>query len=418
MSKEKTTVAGLEESHNNDKQRNLYEYAQAELKPVEYSIRAKPIYGFLNCFRLVYHFVSVLLGIATCVLISLLFVGDIEGSTIPPALLACMAVLVGGLLLAILVGVERGKAIAAQNVFKRLARRANVGIMQVFSLSFLVLISIALSAVGSALLSYKMGDKSIEIASTAKANEKKTGKKYNKRLVQLNMVIAGLESLSVDKKARRWGLTKDEKQNLREAKAERKELQAKMEKALSSITATKTAALTENKSSTNITMWVAVCLVLVLELITVFAYYFRYVYLKKTEAEGLKLGKIEAETEAKPETNFEQELAAKVVDLLAKQQQPAQPVQMPVQPAQAPAAILPEPEAQPAQAPAAKATEVQGLKRYNQPKQEKKLGKRGKSKRIDHQRLQSLLESGVSARDAANLVGCSEKTARNAKRNL
>ena len=49
---------------------------------------------------------------------------------------------------------------------------------------------------------------------------------------QLDEIIAALEKLSVDKKARKWGLTKEEQTNLQTSKAEKMQLLAAKEKAL------------------------------------------------------------------------------------------------------------------------------------------------------------------------------------------
>ncbi|MEM6696764.1 MAG: hypothetical protein AAF599_00105 [Bacteroidota bacterium] len=424
MTAKKANINDLEESHKDDKQVNLYQYAQEELKPIEYSKRAKPLYNFLNGFRLTYHFVSVLLGVATCLLISLLFVGDIQSSTIAKPLLVGMSVLIGGVLLLLLVGVEMGKATAAKNIFKAKANRKNISVLQVASFTFLVLVSIALSAVGGALLSYKIGDKSSAIATTAKTQRAKINGKHAQRIAQLSEVIAALEKLSVDKKARKWGLTEAEQNNLKDAKAEKATLEAATERKLKSIEQSTNAQLNENKSSTNITMLVAMVLVTLLEIIAVFAYYFKYAYLSKTAKEGVKLGKISEQTEQPQEPTLEQQLTNKIIDLLERQQRQYTPAPLPTQPTPAPANVQKEQKQnveqveEQRQAPAAK-TEVAGLKRYDAEKQKKpqprKASARGKSKRIDHEKLNDLLASGVSTKIAAATVGCSERTARTAK---
>ncbi|WP_299452666.1 hypothetical protein [uncultured Microscilla sp.] len=278
------------ETHRLSKMRANYEKAREELTVQPYSQRMKPLDNFLYGFRSVYHFISVILGLATCALVSLVFVGiDTQGNEqFPPWLLILMALLIGGLLVGVLVAVEMAKVTFAKNIFKAKAKRANINTFSIVALAFLVFVSIALSGVGGALLSYKMGDKTQQLGQTLKTGENKVAKQYDQRLVQLNEVIAALEKLSVDKKARKWGLTKEEQTNLQTSKAEKIQLLAAKEKALSKLSTQHDHKLKANQAYTSTTMYVALALITFLELITIYAYSFHYQYLARTENEGVQ----------------------------------------------------------------------------------------------------------------------------------
>ena len=318
------------ETYHLAKMRANYEKAREELAVQPYSQRMKPLDNFLYGFRSVYHFISVILGLATCVLVSLVFVGtDLDGGGQFPAwMLILMAVLIGGLLVGILVAVELAKITFAKNIFKAKAKRGRIGNFSIIGLAFLVFVSIALSGVGGALLSYKMGDKTKVLTKDLKTNEKKVAKQYDARLKQLNQVIAGLEGLSVDKKARRWGLTKEEQANLKASKAEKQQIMAKKEAALNKLTTQHTAEVKANKDYTSITMYVALGLITVLELITIYAYFFHFQYLARTEQEGVQFDILSDNVASeKPQEMIVETLVNRLSDALIATQAKAAPAQ-------------------------------------------------------------------------------------------
>lgn len=278
------------ETYHLSKIRANYEKAREELAVQPYSQRMKPLDSFLFGFRSVYHFVSVILGLATCVLVSLVFVGaDISGNEkFPPWMLLLMALLIGALLVGILVAVELAKITFAKNIFKAKAKRERIGNFSIIGLAFLVFVSIGLSGVGGALLSYEVGDKTQELSKNFKTNAQKISKPYDQRLVQLNEMIAGLEKLSVDKNARRWGLTKEEQANLKASKAEKQQILTTKEKAIYKLNTQHAHEVKANQTYTSTTMYVALALITFLELITIYAYFFHYQYLARTENEGVQ----------------------------------------------------------------------------------------------------------------------------------
>ncbi len=278
------------ETYQLAKMRANYEKAREELAVQPYSQRMKPLDNFLYGFRSVYHFISVILGLATCVLVSIVFVGNnLDGNgQFPIWMLILMALLVGALLVGILVAVELAKITLSKHIFKTKAKRGRINNFSIIGLSFLVFVSIALSGVGGALLSFKMGDKTKTLTQDLKTNEQKVAKQYDARLKQLNQVIAGLENLSVDKKARRWGLTKEEQANLKASKDEKQQILAKKEQKLNLLNTRHTAEVKANQDYTSTTMYVALGLITILELITIYAYFFHFQYLARTEQEGVQ----------------------------------------------------------------------------------------------------------------------------------
>ncbi len=318
------------ETYHLAKMRANYEKAREELAVQPYSQRMKPLDNFLYGFRSVYHFISVILGLATCVLISLVFVGtDLDSNgQFPPWMLVLMALLIGGLLVGLLVAVELAKITFAKNIFKAKAKRDRIGNFSIVGLAFLVFVSIALSGVGGALLSFKMGDKTKALTQDLKASEQKVTQQYDARLKQLNEVIAGLENLSVDKKARRWGLTKEEQANLQASKNEKQQILAKKEQKLNSLNTKHTAEVKANQDYTSTTMYVALGLITVLELITIYAYFFHFQYLARTEQEGVQFDILSDNGAAeKPQEMMVETLVNRISDALLATQAKATPVQ-------------------------------------------------------------------------------------------
>lgn len=310
------------ETHRLSKMRANYEKAREELTVQPYSQRMKPLDNFLYGFRSVYHFISVILGLATCALVSLVFVGiDAQGNEqFPPWLLILMALLIGGLLVGVLVAVEMAKVTFAKNIFKAKAKRANISTFSIVALAFLVFVSIALSGVGGALLSYKMGDKTQQLGKTLKTGENQVAKQYDQRLAQLDEVIAALEKLSIDKKARKWGLTKEEQANLQASKAEKMQLLTAREKALGKLNTQHEDKLKANQAYTSTTMYVALVLITFLELITIYAYSFHYQYLARTENEGVQFNILphSEELAETPKTESQDTIVERLVDKLSE----------------------------------------------------------------------------------------------------
>lgn len=282
-------VHGKEDDYNeqykDSKNQYWYEQARKKLENKPYSLRMKPLYLFLNGYAFAYHIISILLALATCVGIAYIFGGGSD--KLPTGLTVFIAILVGVILAAILVAIEMAKHTLADNIFKSKAKKESVGGISLIAFCFLLFLSIAFSGVGGALISYLTSNKSYSLESQRKLEKATTSKGYDSRLKQLNQVITGLENLSVDKKARKWGLTKKEQKNLEVSKAEKTQIIATKEKSLRFIDDKYDKQIASNGTTTYTIMWLVLSIVTILELVTTYAYYFKYQYLSRTEFEGV-----------------------------------------------------------------------------------------------------------------------------------
>ncbi len=292
------TVKSPTEIHQNDvftknlnqtAQKGYYQEAQNELTPIPYAEKNRSLYIFSKGFVSVYHCISFLLGLASVFLIAKAFyTGEINVLTV------AIAVLIGLLLSGLLVGLEMLKGQSATELFKALAKDEKSSVGSKFGLSFTFVLSVLFSAIGGAFLTVEMNDKSTIIQTELATQSDSLKNMYQSQLEGYEISInSSKETLKKHTKGWRANNARTDLQTALEAKNNLLEkldnrLNVENEKALKNTL--------ENAKEGQNTAFIVAFIVLVLELMTIICYRFRFIYLRNTEREGINFEIISKET--------------------------------------------------------------------------------------------------------------------------
>ena len=267
-----------------------YEKARAYMQGKSYVERRLTWYEFSWWFRSIYHFVSVILALMTTGLIA---VGHLDMTSLT-WLGGLFAGLSFFLLLTLFVILEWGKKQKMKDVFYQWVstpaskNKTKVPTLQWIYLGLLVGVSLVMSAIGGALLGDLQANKKKVFEGDKNKRIQQIEKGYKPRLSQLSSIIAGLEALATNTQVRRWGLTQSEQRNLMMSKAERDSLMVKKEQLILKLEMKYHTEMEANQVSRWWGMGLGFGIILCLELLTVYAYYFHNVFMQRVELEGVQ----------------------------------------------------------------------------------------------------------------------------------
>ncbi|EAY28326.1 hypothetical protein [Microscilla marina] len=277
-----TTQNPYDEQHEAAKWKDYYEKAQHYMEGKSYLERRLVWFKLSKGFRAFYHPVSVVLALVTA---TLLATRHLKLHSLGPIsifllllTLACLLVIFGAL--------EWGKKEKATDVFYRQANGRAVPLMQWLYLGLLVFASLLVSALGGALIGDAQTNENKNIMADKVQAIQRVKTDHQTRLQQLAKTIAGLESLSVDPKVRRWGLTKAEQENLRAGKAEKAKLEQQQSQQIARLETRYGQRSQINHYYRHLGMGIGFSVVLMMELFLIYAYYFHNAFMKRVEAEG------------------------------------------------------------------------------------------------------------------------------------
>lgn len=273
-----------DEQHELARQKDYYEIADHYMEGKTYMERRLGWLRFSRGFCLFYHIISVVLVLLTALLLTSRYLG-VESLGWSGWLLLGLTYLLLFVFFAIL---EWGKKEKANDVFYQLASKGKAPTNQVIYLGLIVGVSLTVSAVGGSLVGDVQMDQTKALDSSKQQEIAKIEARYAPRLTQLSATIAGLENLSTNSRLRRWGLTASEQENLRTSKAERDTLLSKKTLAIKQVQGKYRNAKKENQHYRLIGMGISFGLVLCMELLTVYAYYFKNMYMKRVQTEGVQ----------------------------------------------------------------------------------------------------------------------------------
>ncbi|EAY29822.1 hypothetical protein [Microscilla marina] len=277
-----TTQNPYDEQHEVAKWKDHYEKAQQYMEGKSYLERRLVWFKLSKGFRTFYHPVSVILALVTATLLATrhLKLHSLGPTSIFLLLLtlACLLVIFGAL--------EWGKKEKATDVFYRRANGRAVALVQWLYLGLLVFASLLVSALGGALIGDAQTNENKNIMADKVQAVQQVKTDHQTRLQQLAKTIAGLESLSVNPKVRRWGLTKAEQENLRAGKAEKAKLEQQQAQQIARLETRYGQRSQINHYYRHLGMGIGFSVVLMMELFLIYAYYFHNAFMKRVEAEG------------------------------------------------------------------------------------------------------------------------------------
>lgn len=273
-----------DESYQLSVQKDYYEKADEYMGGKTYLDRRLGWFKFSKGFRRFYHVISVVLAIITAGLLTTRYLDIFSFDW-----LSILLLILTFLLLLILFGsLEWGKKEKATDVFYKLASKGKAPVLQSVYLGLFVITSLLISAVGGALIGDRQVDKSQKFTSEKNTQTTQIKSEYAPRLAQLATTIAALENLATNPKLRRWGLTREEQANLLASKTERDTLMAKQQYAIEQTNSFYTKVTKENYTYRLIGMGIGFGVVLCLELLLVYAYYFHSLFMKRVQIEGVQ----------------------------------------------------------------------------------------------------------------------------------
>ncbi|HAS42337.1 MAG TPA: hypothetical protein DCS93_17805 [Microscillaceae bacterium] len=281
-----TRTNAQDEQHELARQKDYYEMADHYMEGKAYMNRRRSWLRFSQGFRLFYHLISVVLALMTALLLTTRYL-EVQNLDWPSWLLLGLTYLLVLVFFAIL---EWGKKEKASDVFYKLASKGEAPTHQVIYLGLIVGGSLTVSAVGGSLIGDVQVDQTKALDTSEQQEVAKIEAHYAPRLTQLSATIAGLENLSTNSRLRRWGLTRGEQSNLESSKAERDTLLSKKTLAIKQIQGKYRSAQKENQNYRMIGMGIGFGLVLCMELLTIYAYYFHNMYMKRVQTEGVQSG--------------------------------------------------------------------------------------------------------------------------------
>jgi hypothetical protein len=271
------------ESLAETKAKGSYESSIAALKPIPYQAANKLIFLCAKYYATLYHGISAGLGLATVAMLAYIFSGAGAGAKYPALLLYTMFGLTFIILSALLIGIEIFKSSLAKGIFKNLVTGAKVKMPAVFGLVLVMLFSIGISALGGAVLSYEMNDKSTQISQNYSVQTDSLQKLHNDNLQAVNASIEAYKSNL--NKGSYWAkyATREKLSKVIEV---RNDLLASAKSDISTVQAAKDKEVNLNSSEGKNYAVISAIVVFVLELLSILAYWFQYVYHANCEKEA------------------------------------------------------------------------------------------------------------------------------------
>lgn len=304
-SKNLNTVKSPEEIHQNDvftetlnetAKKGYYLEAQKELTPKPYAERNRNLFSFSKLFATAYHFVSFILGVATVFLVSKAFyTGEL---TIINVLIA---IIIGVLLIGLLVGLEMFKSHSATELYKASAKGETASKGAQFGLLGTFVVSVIISAVGGAFLTVEMNDKSKIIQTELATQSDSLKNMYSSQLEGYEMSINSAKTTL--KKYQKGWRANNARTDLQAATEAKNNLLEKLDNRLNVETDKALQNTLNNAKEGKNTAFIVAFIVLILELITILCYRFKFIYLRNTEREGISFEVITKNSSQKVSTN-------------------------------------------------------------------------------------------------------------------
>lgn len=290
--KKETTTIEYSEFQELSAFKNIYTDASNRLRDTPYALQKRILYHTAVVWKVVYPFLSFLLGLGSVLLFATTYTTSGALTSLRSASRSTLINLafIGVGIVFLLVVIEVIKSLKANTIFRAKAKKESVGRVSTTLLGVVMLCSILLSATGGAFLSFELGDKSRGLKTSLQQRLDSIQVVYARKNAQNDQIIQGLQRLQINPKLRRWGLTKEENEQLRLAQTEKKNLALAQDKALSQTRSKYDSVIQQSVSYTSFTMVVVVVIVTIMELFNLWSCYFIWVYRKKVQDEGFQFG--------------------------------------------------------------------------------------------------------------------------------
>ncbi len=298
------------------KSKGSYEKSVEALAPTTYQQSNKLNFQFAKWYANLYHVVSAGLGLATVAMLAFIFSGAgavVDGSSLPIAVIYTIAVFTLVILSMVLFGIEIFKGSLAVSVFKNLVTGDKVKITAVIGLVLVVLFSILVSAVGGAILSYEMNDKSTQISTSYNVQSDSLRKQHDDNLQDIN---SSIDSYKKNLNKGDYWAKYATREKLDKAIEKKNNLLTATKNDITSVQTAKEKEISLNSSEGKNYALISALVVLFLEILAILAYWFQYVYHANCEREAVNFAVLTPIVEVVNNTNMPNSELSQIKDLL------------------------------------------------------------------------------------------------------
>ena len=272
--KNETTSVEYSEFQQLNAFKDIYTDANNQLRDVPYALQKRTLFFVAIVCKVAYPFLSFCLGLGSVLLFATAYTsrGTVTELRSASRNTLINLVFIGIGIVFLLVVIEVVKSLKANTVFRAKAKKEDISRMSATLLGIVMLCSILLSATGGAFLSFDLGDKSRGLKTDLRQQLDSIQAVYAKKNAQNDKIIQGLQALQINPKLRRWGLTKEENEQLRLAQAEKKNLTLAQDKILDQTRSKYDSVIQQSVSYTSFMMVIVVIIVTIMELFNLWSY--------------------------------------------------------------------------------------------------------------------------------------------------
>lgn len=268
---------------NETQAKGYYEQAAQKLIPKTEAQKRRGSFQVITKLKSFYHIVSFLLGLITAYLVGKTFAPNFDSVE-----MIAMAIIIAILMIGVFYALEKIKAESAQSIAQSKAMGDSQSTGSWISLIMCTIVSIIISATGGAHLSATLQDKTTEITATSNLEADSIKASFAEQIGAYDLLInSSNETLKKYKTS--WQATVARK-DLKEAQEQKNKLLEMQTAALSEIKAdTKSSLSANDKDSTNNAL-IAAAIILILEILCIYGYFYEYSYYRFALDEGVNFG--------------------------------------------------------------------------------------------------------------------------------
>ncbi len=270
----------FEQALNETKAKGYYEQAAQKLTPTTQAQKRRGSFKIIKSLKSFYHIVSFLLGLITAYLVGKTFAPNFDSIE-----MIAMAIIIGLFAVGIFYALEKMKAESAQSIAQSKAIGDGASAMSWIGLLTCTLASIVISATGGAYISATLQDKSTEITASANTEIDSIKSVFTEQINAYDLLISSSNE-TLKKHKTSWQAVTARK-DLKEAQEQKTKLLELQTAALAEIKSDKKASLSVNDQDGTQNALIAGIIVLVLETLCIYGYFYEYSYYRFTLDEGV-----------------------------------------------------------------------------------------------------------------------------------
>ena len=270
----------FQQALNETRAKGYYEEAAQKLTPTTQAQKRRGSFKIVKSLKGFYHIVSFLLGLITAYLVGKTFAPNFESIE-----MIAMAILIGLFSVGMFYALEKMKAESAQSIAQSRAIGDKASAMSWIGLLTCTLASIVISATGGAHLSATLQDKSSEITAISNQEADSIKASFAEQIGAYDLLISSSNE-TLKKHKTSWQAVTARK-DLKEAQEQKNKLLEMQTAALSEIKTDTKNSLSANDKDSSKNALIAAVIILVLEILCIYGYFYEYSYYRFALDEGV-----------------------------------------------------------------------------------------------------------------------------------